>query len=1165
MIFFGIANRMVLPCDLSKCLMVMKLFIAFLVIGISQVRADGFAQSITLKQKNISLENVFKEIRKQSGYHFLYNTYIIKKANPVSVNIENATLEDALKICFRDQPLTYSIVQNTVIIKHQVKTDVNNNKVADLPLEENVVVKDITVTGKVVDISGKPLPGVSISVKNLKGGTTTDEAGNFSIKVSDKNTILVFSFVGYEAVERVVGENSILNISLSPADKGMNEVVVIGYGDQQKRDVTGSISSVSAEKIANMPVAGLDQALSGQLAGVQVQQTSGAPGGNINVRIRGSGSIGAGNEPLYVVDGYPGITDLNAIDPNDIESIDVLKDASAAAIYGSRGANGVVIVTTKRGKAGKTKFSVNAYSGLQQVINEVKVMNAQEYADHAVLARNNGYADVGGNIDLRRVKNSQRPGLHRIHPFFLENDSTAKTNLGKGTDWQDEIFRMAPVNNFQISATGGNEKVRYSITGGYFSQQGILIESGFKRFTSRINLDAELSNKLKVGINLAPSYTSRDVVNADDTWSRNGIILSALSISPILPVLDSNGIYVNQDNDITSGTGLNGMRNPVGIARLLEQSGSGFTSTGNIYLDYKIINGLSLRTSFGANVNNTLFREFSPSTLARPGALAPSIPVASSSTGFRLDWVNTNTATYTGTFGEKHHLTALLGNEVQKTSSRNTSLDGTNFPTDAAPYLSAAGIITSGSDGISEFSLISYFGRITYNFDRKYLVTVNVRSDGSSRFGPNNKWGTFPSASVGWQVSDEPFMERIPVIRDLKLRASYGLGGNNNIGNYAFRSLLGNNDNYSFGTGLGTQVTGLAPNNLSNPDLKWERSQQLDLGIDLGLFANRIFLVVDYYDKETKDLLLNVNIPRLTGYTSVLQNIGAVRNYGLELSLNTKNFVNKFVWNTDFNISFNNNKVLALGPGGAPIRRGTSQITDSHIIEVGKPLGNFYGYIVEGVFNTQGEIDKSPQWATGNKARPGDYKFKDVNGDGVINSFDRTVIGNAFPEFTYGITNSFNYNNFDLSILLQGSQGNEVINGTRRFLTTTGVGTNQLSVVKDGWKSPEQPGNGLARPWSGTGSNNNNANMNSKWMEDGSYLSIRNISFGYQLPKKLLSKLSLQSLRLYTTVQNAYMFTKYLGYNPDVSFDGRSILNPGVDYGTYPLARTVSLGLNVGF
>lgn len=1019
----------------------------------------------------------------------------------------------------------------------------------------------IQVTGKVVDQDNQPLSGVSIGIKGTNKGTTTDNSANYRITVDNEQSVLVFNYIGYENAEKLVGKQRVINMNLKSVAKSLDDVVVIGYGNQQKRDVTGSVASLSAAKIENMPVTGLDQALSGQLAGVQVQQTSGEPGGNINVRIRGSGSIGASNEPLYVVDGFPGITDLNSIDPNDIQSIDILKDASAAAIYGSRGANGVVIVTTKRGRSGKTKFSVNSYTGYQKEINKIKMMNAQEFGNHAILAKNNGYADVGGNIDFRVVKNSQRPATNRLPLIFMENDSTPKTNFGEGTDWQDEIFRRAPVRNVQITATGGNDKIRYSITGGYFNQEGVLIESGFKRFTSRINLDAELTKKLKVGINLAPSYISRDVVNSNDTWSRQGIILSALAISPTFSVIKSDGTY--NDSFTPEAFGLNGVQNPVAIARLYQKDGSGFATTGNIFFDYIIMNGLTLRSSFGANINNTLSSEYYPSTLGR-SAPPPSIPTASSSTAFRTEWVNTNTATYTTTFRKKHNLSALLGNETQRARSRNSSLDGTNFPTDAAPYLSAAGIITGGSDAISENSLLSYFGRIIYNFDRKYLLTFNIRRDGSSRFGPNNKWGTFPSVSAGWQVSDEPFMQKVPVIRSLKLRTSFGVGGNNSIGNYAFRNLLAA-DNYVAGSGVGTQVTGLAPGNLANPDLKWERSQQLDLGVDLGLFSNRIFLVAEYYDKKTRDLLLDVNVPRLTGYTSNLQNIGRIRNYGWEFTLNTKNLVSKFVWNTDFNISINKNKVLALGPEGDPIRRGTSQITDSHIIEVGKALGNFYGYIIEGVFNTQGEIDKSPQWPTGNKTRPGDYKFRDTNGDGVINTFDRTVIGNAFPDFIFGMTNSFNYKNFDLSILLQGSRGNEIINGARRFLGTLNMFTNQLAVVNNTWKSPDQPGNGLARAWSGTGTTNNTMNMNSKWMEDGSYLSIRNISFGYQLPRKLINKFSLQNLRFYTTIQNAFMFTKYLGYNPDASFGDRSVLNPGVDYGTYPLARTVSFGLNLDF
>jgi TonB-linked SusC/RagA family outer membrane protein len=1028
---------------------------------------------------------------------------------------------------------------------------------AILPLER-------TITGRVSDETGAGLPGVNIVVKETNRGTTTTGDGNFRLAVPDAGGTLVFSSIGYETQEIALGTRTQLDVAMKPSAGSLDEVVVVGYGTQRKKDVTGSVSSVSAERIQNTPVSGLDQALTGQLAGVQVQQTSGAPGGNINVRVRGSGSIGAGNEPLYVVDGFPGVTNLNAINPNDIESIEVLKDASAAAIYGSRGANGVVIITTKRGKAGRTTFSVDAYTGWQQVVNKVKLMNATQLAEHTIRARNNGYADVGGNTDLTKVKNSQRPTAHQIYPIYLTNDSTNAVNpaLGVGTDWQDEIFQVAPVRNVEITATGGTDKIRYALTGGYFDQRGIVIESGFKRFSARINVDADLSRKLKIGFNLAPSFTKRDIVNSDDTWSRNGIIQAALFMAPSTPVRNPDDTFAGQ---YSIGYGINTQQNPVAIATLYDINSQSFLSTGNAYLDFQPLPGLNLRSAVGVNFAATAGNEYYPSTLGNGGP-PPSQATGQSSSSLLVNWVNSNTLTYTRTFGQRHNLLVLVGNETQKQTSESNSLNGTKFPTDAAPYVSAAGSITAGSADVSEWSLLSYFGRVTYDFARKYLFTVNIRRDGSSRFGPNNRWGTFPSASVGWRIAEEPFVQGLNLLSEAKLRASYGLGGNNNIGNYAFRNTL-TSENYTLGSGLGDLVTGLSPSGLGNPDLKWETSRQFDAGLDLGLVKDRIFLVVDYYDKITEDLLLNVNVPRATGYTSVLTNIGKVRNWGWEFTLNTKNLTGAFQWSTDFNISFNRNRVLALGPNGDPIISSTSQISPSNITEVGKPLGNFYGYVIEGVFNTQAEIDAAPQWVTGNKARPGDYRFRDVNGDKKIDALDRTIIGNAFPDFIYGLTNSFSYKNFDLSMLIQGSQGGEIINGTRRFLATTAGNGNQLIEIFDGWKSPEQPGNGYARAWSGVGTTNNNAGgtNNSKWVEDGSYLRIRTVSLGYRVPAAWLKRVSLQSLRVYGLVQNAFTFTNYKGYNPEASFSARSVLNPGVDYGTYPLARTITVGFNLGF
>lgn len=1029
---------------------------------------------------------------------------------------------------------------------------------------------DRPISGTVNDENGVPLPGVSVVLKNSQRGSTTNTEGKFTINVPETpgEVVLVFSFVGYLRQEVSVGTQTNITVKLASDNQTLTEVVVVGYGEQRKRDVTGSVASVSAKQIRNVPAPGFDQALAGQVAGVQVQQTSGAPGGNVNVRIRGSGSIGAGNEPLYVVDGFPGVTNLNAINPNDIESIEVLKDASAAAIYGSRGANGVVIITTKRGRSGKATFQLDAYTGIQQVLNKVEMMNAQQFVEHHILSRNNAYAEAGGNIDFTKFKNSQRPINYQVFPGFIESDSSGRINpnLGPGTDWQDAIFRVAPVQNIQLTANGGTDKVRYAVSTGFYNQNGIIIESGFKRYSLRLNVDADLSQRVKLGINLAPSYSQRKIVNSDDTWSQQGIVQTALSISPHLPLNNPDGTRtVGQ----FASTGLSNMQNPVAIAELFKLGSRDFTTTGNIYLDIQPAKGLTFRTSLGTNVVASAFDSYYPSNLGRTGAPPPSVARGEARSSLLTNWVNSNTLNYTRTFAERHNLSVLVGNETQKQRVEDTFVRGEKYSSDAAQSVGAAGQITAGSGGVSEWALLSYFGRLTYDYASKYLLTVNVRRDGSSRFGPSYKWGTFPSASVGWQMLEEGFMQPLkPTLSTLKLRASYGLGGNNNIGNYAWQSLLSDN-NYILGSGVGELVTGLAPSGLPNPDLRWETSKQTDIGLDAGLFDGRLLLTVDYYDKVTQDLLLNVNVPRVSGYSQALTNIGRIRNWGWEFSVASQQFTGKnggFAWNTSVNLAFNRNRVLALGPSGDAIIRGTSQIADSHITQVGQPLGNFYGYQILGVFNTQEEINAYPKWASGNATRPGDYKYLDANGDGILNTADRTVLGNAFPKLIYGITNTFGYKGLELSVLVQGSEGVNVLNGTRRFNSAQNSAQNQLAEVAEGrWMSPSQPGTGYSRPWSGVGTNNNTINMNSKWIEDGSFLRFRTISLAYQLPADLSKRLALRNLRAYGAVQNALMLTDYRGYNPEVSFSADAVLNPGVDYGTYPIPRTFTLGLTADF
>jgi TonB-linked SusC/RagA family outer membrane protein len=1026
---------------------------------------------------------------------------------------------------------------------------------------------DRPLSGRVTDEIGAALPGVSVSVKGTNRGTITNAEGRYQIQVAGPDAALVFSSVGYVTREVRVGTQTTLDLGLQADARALEEIVVVGYGEQNRRDVTGSVVSVSARQIENVPVTGFNQALAGQLAGVQVQETTGAPGGNINVRVRGNGSIGAGNEPLYVVDGFPGVTNLSAINPNDIQSIEVLKDASAAAIYGSRGANGVVIITTKQGRAGRTTFRLDTYTGVQSVLRKIDLLNATEYAEHFITVKNNQYAAIGGNTDFTQFKNSRRPVGNQILPIFLLNDSSNVVNpaLGAGTDWQDAIFRTAPIHNVQLSATGGSERVRFAVTGGYFDQQGIVINSGFQRYSVRLNLDADLTRRVKLGINLAPTFTRRQIVNSDDTWSREGIIMTALTISPHIPVQLPDGTYPGQYQLGTPG--FNAMINPVAIARQFTQREGEFTTVGRLYLDWNPLPGLTARTALGTNVVGRAYNSYYPSYLGRGGQAPPSLARAEARSSMLLNWVNTNTLTYTRTFGQKHNFSALIGNETQRQSVEDTYVRGEKFSSDAAPFVAAAGQITAGSGGLSEWSLLSYFGRVTYDYASRYLLTFNIRRDGSSRFGPNYKWGTFPSVSAGWQVLDESFLQDLkPTFSTLKLRASYGVGGNNNIGNYAYQGLL-SDQNYILGAGTGELVTGLAPASLVNPNLRWETSRQTDLGADAGFFNDRLSLTVDYYNKDTRDLLLNVNVPRITGYQRILTNIGRVRNWGWEVALSSQNLRNTggrgLEWTTDLNLSFNRNRVLALGSTGDRILAGTSQIFESHLVEVGQPLGNFYGYQILGVFNTQAEIDGWARWASGPVTRPGDYRFQDTNDDGILNAADRVILGNAFPKLIYGMTNTLRYRGLELTVLVQGNQGNQVINGTRRFMGTLATGNNQYrEIVQGAWRSPENPGTGYARQG---GSSNNFINMNSTWVEDGSFFRIRTVTLAYTLPNTLSQRVGMRGVRVYSTLQNPLMLSRYLGYNPDVSFSGQAVLNPGVDYGGYPLARTATFGLTLDF
>ena len=1006
---------------------------------------------------------------------------------------------------------------------------------------------------------GEPLPGVSVVVKGTSRGTTTDADGNYRINV-DNNATLVFSFVGFEKQEVIVGNRNTVNVKLAAGDKTLSEIVVVGYGTQNRRELTASIASINTQTIKDQPVTNVVEGLTGRLPGVLIQQNTGAPGNAPSIKVRGLGSISAGNGPLVVIDGQPvnsgGLTNaggLNQLNPNDIEKIDILKDASATAIYGSRGANGVVVVTTKRGKSGQSRISVDYYTGIQEVSKTIDLLNAQQFADYAKESANTAYIDRVAGASIA-TPNSQRPAGQRYRyprgeAGYNLDDPASLTNY----DYQDLIFRRAPISSYQVSAAGGSEKVQFFVSGNYITQQGIIKGSDLNRYTVRSNIDAQLTSKLKVGLSFSPSYSLENRVNSDGHWAGNGVINAALSAMPIFPIYQADGVTYNSQASIAGLYDYPGITNPVANITERDDKVNALRLLGNAYIELGLWKTLRYRGTVGGDLSYFRQNQFQTSAIPLNQLLPPNANNASAYSSQTINWVTNHTLNYTLDIGTLHHADALVGLEAQRNDFQEDRVTANTFPNDVVRTLNA-GVITGGSSFQDQWSLASYFARIAYSFKDRYLFNASVRRDGSSRFGGNNRYGTFPSASVGWRVTEEPFMKSVPAISELKFRASYGLSGNNAFSsNYPAIGTLAK-DNYVFGNAL---VNGLAASTVSNDNLTWEKSRQTDIGVDIGLLQNRLFLTIDYYKRLTTDLLLSVQVPTLTGFSSAVRNIGQVENKGWEFSASSRNLTGAFTWTTDANLSMNRNTVLALGPTGDPLRSG-SGIGETNISIIGQPLGSFFGYRQLGIFQSQDDLDSYPHFAD---SRPGDVKYEDVNSDGKINADDRTTIGNNQPKFVYGLTNTFSFKGFDLSVVAQGVQGGQILNLSRRFFENLEGNANQLTTVLTRWRSAQDPGDGIT-PRANSRSTGNNNQVSTRWVESGSYLRIRNITLGYNVPRTLSERAKIQSLRVYAGVQNAFTSTKYLGYNPEVSgYEGP--LTGGVDYGSYPLARTYTIGLNL--
>lgn len=1027
----------------------------------------------------------------------------------------------------------------------------------------------LSVKGRVTGVSdADPLPGVSVVIKGTQRGTTTNADGAFQIDVPDQSTVLVFSFVGYKSVEETVGARTDIGVRLTPENKSLEEVVVVGYGTQSKRAVTGAVISVNYDKFKDRSFSNVTQSLAGTLPGVNISQSQGAPGASPVIKIRGISSITAGTNPLIVVDGVPLENfNLNLINPQDIESIEVLKDASSAAIYGSRGSSGVIIVTTKTGKPGKVNVSANVEYGSQKVVRRVKMMDAQQYIETYIDAKNNAWTAQGGNAN---DPNSLRPATLRIPEDFTTNPQ----QFGKGTDWQSVMFRTAPSYNAQVTITGGTDKTQYMFSGAYLDQTAVLDANYYKRLSVRSNLKTQITKRLSAGLNIGiTSIFDR----TEGTQGKSDVISLGLQSDPIFPVYNENGNLGFRDPNsawfrFTSYADMN-LWHPYSLTREVDKSRKSFNTLATGYLEYEIVDGLRFRTGLSGNLYN-MRNSFYWNDKQKYGYSAVLAAQGNAGDAYMLNWLSENTLTYDKKLGE-HSFTGLLGYTAQKQRDETMYVAATNFPNDLVHTLNAGTTVTAGNTTASEWSLLSYLARIQYNFKNRYFLAGAIRRDGMSRFGEDNKFGYFPSVSAGWLVSDESFMSGVTAVNNLKLRASFGVTGNNQIPNYGAISLLAAAP-YVNGA---TMVNGLKVNTIANTGLKWEKTNQFNLGVDLGLFNNRINLSAEYYNSLTRDMLLFVPVPDITGFSTQLTNIGKMRNRGVELNISTKNLTGAFTWNTDFNFSRNRNKVLQLGPGNAPIQYVDNVVTVR--TEVGQPVSNFYGYIFDGVFNNQAEVDAYPHHAS---TTPGDPKVRDVNGDGKITDADRTILGNYQPNFIAGITNTFGFKGFELSFLFQGSFGGEIANNNVRYLGTWDNGRNFFADMYNYWRSESNPGDGKHfKPtvnYLGL-----QKQFSSYWVEDATFVRLRNVRISYSLPAKWASRLKMSSARVYVNAENVHLWSKYTGYDPENTTYGTTSYSSsmetagsytsgnapvpgafqGVDYGSYPLPRVITVGIKADF
>ncbi|WP_405296819.1 SusC/RagA family TonB-linked outer membrane protein [Algibacter sp. Ld11] len=1148
----------------TNFLTIICLCLAFVTANLNAKPANtlNFEKStVRVISSNITLNKLFETLETQILYNFSLGEEIIHHSKKFNVNYKDWNLEDVLNDISIRANLEYKIDANLILIRP------NPN------FKQEQLNTQVIINGTVIDELGIPLPGANVLEKGTLNGVYTDFDGKFTLNLSTTNPELIISFVGFNSKTVPVNNNSVLNITLTADTNALDEVVIIGYGEQSRAKNIGAVGKIKEEELSRVASSSFEGQIAGKMSGVVVNQSSGQPGAASQIVIRGTGTLTAGTNPLIVVDGYP-LTEgssLNDLNPNDISDINILKDAASASIYGSRAANGVILVTTKKGnKKSETVITLDTYGGIQEKSTGVELVDAYQFAQFITEARNWGYVSKDPSnrnendpnyVRVTKTVNGQGIDGRELYLDFLQPYLDGEAGL-TNTDWMDVAFRTAKITNYNLSATGGNDKTKYYSSIGYFNQEGIVIGTDMERYSFATNLETQLTKKVKMGSNIKTTYIDQNEFN-QSSRSSGAIALVPLNL-PYYSAYNADGTInisdqiINEQREI-EGVRINGtpVENLLATASKVKDNRTNFRTFGNAYVEAEIFKNLNYKLSLGGDYDNYTRNYYYPSDVGSYRTPAPrSDANASQTKRTRLNYIIENTLIYDNTFN-KHHINLLGGHTFQKEKISTTVVDGTGFADNNIQNIAGASANTSTYD-LGIWTLESYFARLIYDYDSKYLFSAAIRKDGSSRFGSNNRWGNFPSISGGWIFSNEDFLSNQNVLTFGKISASWGKTGNNQIGNYGSQALV-TESNYVYESSL---APGYITTSSPNPNLGWEIASSNNYGLELGFF-NKLNISAAYYKTNTKDLLLEVPVPQQTGYTNVLANIGEMENKGFELELSLYNLSLG-----DVNIGFNanmttyQNKVLALGPGQEQIATGTDQL---FITKVGGSIAEIYGYEVNGVYKTQAEIDNSPHLSG---TLTGDYIVKDINSDGVINDNDKVSKGTYTPDFTYGFGSTITYKGFDFSFNFTGVSGRTMMDGDMASLTESGEGfaVPTTYYFENRYHPDNNPNGFLGQPNFGNFSNSRKLLNSSVVVKEnnGDYIRLRDTRLAYNFQPLLLSRLKLKALQIYLSGNNVFTKTKYRGWNPDGT--SSNILTSGYNNGSnYPVAKTYLVGLKISY